>query len=376
MIRKTALLFVFLPGLIASPLIAQSSAGTGAPNSASSADAGQVMIAANVIDKHGKLVSGLTKNDFTLTVDDKPQAVQSVTTGANLPLTVGLVEQTNLADSGALEAERVGSRKFLDAMLASSGDKAFVIQFDREVDLLADVSPNKTKLDAALDQLGAPQIHNTGAATESNEDNHRIGGSGTTLYDAIYLASKEVIAAQPGRKVLILVTDGVDRGSKVSLFTAIEAAQQANTAVYAIYLKGNETGGNNSQPTERHHRVGGMGYPGGGWPGGGNPGSGGGWPGGNGGGSRPTARPTEGSRTDGRKILEQVCGETGGHMFEADKKATIDQISSLIANELRASYILQFAPGSQSSYGGFHRIALTTKKGDHVEARKGYYSGD
>lgn len=373
---RTALLSVLLPGLIATPLLAQR--GAVAPESAASADSAQVTVAANVIDKHGKLVSGLTKSDFTLTVDDKPQAIQSFATGANVPLTVGLVEQTNLGDPGAPAAERTGSRKFLDAMLTGSGDKAFVIQFDREVDLLADVSPNKAKLDAALDQLGAPQIHNTGAGADASEDNHRIGGSGTTLYDAIYLASKEVIAAQPGRKVLILVTDGVDRGSKVSLFTAIEAAQRANTAVYAIYLKGNEAGGNNSQPTERHHRAGGMGYPGsgGGWPGGGNPGSGGGWPGSNGGGSRPTARPTEGSRTDGRKILEQVCGETGGHMFEADKKATIDQISSLIANELRASYILQFTPGSQSSYGGFHRIALTTKKGDHVEARKGYYSGE
>lgn len=370
-IRRTSLLFL-AAGLFAAPLLAQSGV---APSASSAANATTVKIPFTVRDKHDKLVPNLTKDDFTLMVDGKPQAIESVSSAAGLPLTMGLLEQTNLAQQGATDSERIGSKGFLDAMLKGPDDKAFVIQFDREVDLLADVSANRAKLENALSQLGTPQTRNTRAdQAADNEGSHRIGGSGTALYDAIYLASNQVIAKQTGRKVLIVVTDGVDRGSKVSLFQAVEAAQRANAAVYAIYVKGEGSRGGGESP-ERHRRVG-MGYPGGGYPGGGYPGTGSGWPGG-GGGNRPTARPTEGSRIDGRKILIQICSETGGRMFEPGKKASIDVLTATIADELNKQYMLQFTPDKQSEYGGFHRLALTAKKKSYyVQARQGYYGGE
>lgn len=374
MIRRTTSLLTFLfAGLVAIPLLAQSG-GTPPASSAASAGANTVNIPFTVRDKHDKLIPNLTKDDFTLTVDGKPQAIQSVGSAAGLPLTIGLLEQTSLSQQGAVNSERMGTRSFIDQTLKSGDDKAFVIQFDREVDLLADVSANKTKLEDAINQLGTPQTQNTAQET-SDEGSHRIGGKGTTLYDAIYLASNDVIAKQTGRKVLIVVTDGVDRGSKVSLFQAIEAAQRANASVFAIYVKGEQQrgGGNGNQG----HRHVGMGYPGGGNPGGGYPGGGGGWPGGGGRGNGPSARPTEGSRIDGRKILIQICGETGGGMFEADKKASIEGLSAAIVDELNARYILQFTPDKQSDYGGFHRIALEAKKKDYyAQARQGYYGGE
>lgn len=375
-------------GLATAPLFAQSGATASQP-ATPSANANTVTITATVRDKHGKLVPNLTRDDFTLLVDGNPQAIGSVTSAASVPMTMGLLEQTSLSQPGALDATRAASQGFVDHML-TGGNKAFVIQFDREVDLLADVSANKAKLDAAINQLGSAQTPNTAADQQSEAaDNNsatdpanpgsanpgpanpRIGGSGTPLYDAIYLASNEVIEKQPGRRVLILVTDGVDRGSKVSLFSAIEAAQRANTAVYAVYFKGDERGG--SQDRNRHV---GMGRPGG-YPGGGYPGSGGGWPGNGRGGNRPTARPTEGSRTNGKKILEQICGETGGRMFEVGRKTPVDQLFPAIAEELGARYFLNFTPGKQSAYPGFHRVALTAKqKDDYVQARQGYYSGE
>ena len=133
------------------------------------------------------------------------------------------------------------------------------------------------------------------------------GGAGTQLYDAIYLASNELMKKQQGRKALIILTDGVDRGSKESLNTAIEAAQRADTEVYSIYFKGEHGGGggggNNGGGYPGGGRHGGMGYPGGGYPGGGGgyPRGGGGYPGGQ---SEP--------KVDGKKILAQISGETGG----------------------------------------------------------------
>lgn len=327
-------------------------------------------MAVTVRDKHGAIVPNLTKDDFTLSEDGRPQVIKYFNHDASLPLTLGLLVDTSMSQRNVLDSERTASEHFLDQMMTNAHDRAFLIQFDREVDLLVDVSSDKTKLRAAVDQLGAPQFSNA-SDTQDTDDNggHHYGG-GTTLYDAIYLASGEVMKKQPDRKALIVLTDGVDRGSKESLFSSIEAAQRANTVVYAIYFKGQEGGGgnNNGYP---HHR-GGMG---GGWPGGGYPGGGGGgWPGGGGGGGQ---RPTEGSRIDGKKVLEQICAETGGRMFEADKKNSIDQIYSTIADELRAQYMLGYTPDKQSTDSGYHRITLTaTKKDLTVQTRQGYYAGD
>jgi VWFA-related protein len=375
-LRRTIWIFslLFAP-LLACPLFAQSQTTPAATSPAATLQVNVkvVTMAVTVRDKHGAIVSNLTKDDFTLAEDGRPQTIKYFNIDTNLPLTLGLLVDTSMSQRNVLDSERTASEHFLDQMMTDARDKAFLIQFDREVDLLADVSPDKGKLRAAVGQLGAPQFHNTSDSQDSDDGGHRMSGGGTTLYDAIYLASSEVINKQPDRKALIVLTDGVDRGSKESLFSAIEAAQRANTVVYAIYFKGQEGGNNNNQYPGR--RRGGMG---GGWPGGGGgyPGGGGGWPGGSGGGGG-TGRPTEGTRIDGKKVLEQICGETGGRMFEANKKDSVDQIYSNIADELRAQYMLGYTPDKQSTDSGYHKITLTAKKKDlFIQTRQGYYAGD
>ena len=231
-------------------------------------DVKTVTLPATVRDKHGKVVPSLTKDDFALTVDGAPQPINYFALDTDLPLTLGLLVDTSRSVRSALNDERTASQRFFDQMLTNPKDKAFLIQFDREVDLLEDATSDKDKLQKALDQIGAPQF---GSSSSSGDSAPRHGG-GTTLYDAIYLASGEVMNKQQGRKALVILTDGVDRGSKETLNTAIEAAQRADTTIYAIYFKGDEQGGTNNPGMGRH------GGRGGGWPGGG-----GGYPGGGGG---------------------------------------------------------------------------------------------
>lgn len=372
--------FLLAP-LFAYPLSAQNQAAQNqaAPATTLHVNVKVVTMAVTVRDKHGAIVPNLTKDDFTLAEDGRPQTIQYFNHDTSLPLTLGLLVDTSMSQRNVLDDERSASQHFLDQMMTGAHDRAFLIQFDREVDLLADVSADKSKLSAAIGQLGAPQFNNTSGSGDSGGDSgdsgHRMSGGGTMLYDAIYLASGEVMKKQPDRKALIVLTDGVDRGSKESLFSSIEAAQRANTVVYAIYFKGQEQGNNNNGYPGRHR--GGMGYPGGGYPGGGYPG--GGYPGGGypGGGNRGGQRPTEGSRIDGKKVLEQICGETGGRMFEVTKKETVDQIYTTIAEELRAQYLLGYTPDKQSTDTGYHKITLTAKKKDlSVQTRQGYYAGE
>ena len=333
-----------------------------------------VTMAVTVRDKHGAIVPNLTKEDFALTEDGRPQTIKYFNPDKDLPLNLGLLVDTSMSQRKSLDDERSGSQHFLDAMLTDPKDRAFVIQFDREVDLLEDLTSNKGKLRAAIDQIGAPQFQRTSSDDSSGQDSgqgsggHHYGGGGTMLYDSIYLASNEVLKQQQGRKAVVVLTDGVDRGSKETLNSAIEAAQRADTVVYAIYYKGEEGHGGGGYPGGGYPggRHGGYGYPGG------YPGGGGGYPGGGRGGQRPQSQE---SHVDGKKILEQICGQTGGRVFEVTKKETADQIYNTIAEEMRSQYMLGYTPDKQSTDSGYHKIVLTaTKKDLIVQTRDGYYA--
>src|SRR5579863_3216781 len=315
-------------------------------------DVKSVMLPVTVHDKHGKSVQDLTVDDFVLTDEGQPQRIDYFSHDTNLPLTLGLLVDTSMSQRDVLPEERTASQRFLDQMLTDpkdtdkdtkEKDQAFVIHFDHEVELLEDLTSDKQKLHDALEHVGSPQFASPSSSSPNDDSQSHHSGGGTTLYDAIYLVSNELMSKQPGRKAVIVLTDGVDRGSKETLNSAIEAAQRANTAVYAIYFKGEEP--NNGYPgMGGGHRHGGIG---GGWPGGG----GGGYPGGSGGGQRPQSQ----ARVDGKKILQQLCSETGGSMFEA-KKQKVDDVYTAIAEELRSQYILAFTPG-KSIAPGYRKLA-------------------
>ncbi len=323
-----------------------------------------VYVNAVVRDKKGKIVPTLNKEDFTLDEDGRSQTITNFIRESDLPLTLGLLVDTSMSQRAVLNSERDASYTFLDKMLRLDKDKAFVIHFDHEVELLRDLTSDRAKLKSALDEL---QIASYQQTSDSDSGGGRHHG-GTQLYDAIYLASNELMKKQQGRKALFVLSDGVDRGSKESLEDAIEAAQRADTSVYSIYYAGEEP---NEQQGGGHHGGWHMGGPGMGYPGGGYPGGGGGYPGGGGGGQR-----TREARPDGKKILQRVSTETGGRFSQVSKKVTVSDIYAQAEEELRNQYTLGYAPDRQSATGGdYHKIHLITKQADlAVQAREGYYS--
>ena len=238
-------------------------------------------------DKKGALVPNLTQADFALEVDGKPQPIRYFDKDANLPLTLGLLVDTSGSVASALDEERSASTAFLDGMLTTDKDRAFIMQFAHQAELLQDLTNSRPKLQAALKELdtdspdrggqGGGGIGDPDDGSGSSTQRRRSGG-GTTLYDAAFLAGDELMKKQTGRKALILLTDGEDRGSRESLASAIQADQRADTIVYAIYFKGEDHGGGNRGggfPGGGGGRGGGIGFPGGGYPGGGGRG---GWP--------------------------------------------------------------------------------------------------
>jgi VWFA-related protein len=337
-------------------------------------DARLVNLPVVVRDKKGALVQNLTKDDFALQVDGHPQTIRYFDIDANLPLTLGLLVDTSLSQRDVIDDERTASGIFLDQMLKTPKDQAFIVQFARQTELLQDLTNSRPKLQAALKEIDTPSPGNQSNTSTDDSDNNRSSSGhrshgGTVLYDAGFLASDELMAKQKGRKALVILSDGVDNGSKETLVSAIEAAQRADTIVYAIYFKGEE-----QQHYAGNHGGRGGGYPGGGYPGGGYPGGrGGGYPGGRGG-NNPGGGNI--SHVDGKKILERMAQETGGRLFEVSKKQTVGQIYTQIAEELRAQYRLGYTPDQATAADGFHQIDLTTHRKDlYVQTREGYYTG-
>ena len=94
-------------------------------------------------DKHGAIVKDLTKDDFTLQEDGRPQAIKYFSLDSNLPLTLGLLVDTSMSQREVLDQERNASHSFLDQMLTQQKDKAFLLHFDHEVELLQDLTHSR-----------------------------------------------------------------------------------------------------------------------------------------------------------------------------------------------------------------------------------------
>ena len=313
-----------------------------------------VNLFANVRNKSGAIVKDLTKDDFLLSEDDRAQEIRYFSQESDLPLTLGLLVDTSGSQRRLIEEERSASYRFFEQVLRPEKDVAFVIHFDFDTELLQDITPSRRLLEKALEELEAPTGRQQQRGRQGGQQvpfpfpggggrgrggrggqggGRQQRGGGTVLYDAVMLASDELMRKQSGRKALIVLSDGVDTGSKVSLSTAVEAAQRADTLVYSILFEDPEMYGG---------LVLGRGGLGGGM--------------------------------DGKRVLQQISRETGGRFFEVSRKSPLAKVYDEIDEDLRHQYSLGYSPDRTEAAKTYHRIRLTTRqKGLTVQTREGYY---
>src|SRR5438876_3853218 len=192
----------------------------------------------NVKDKHGALIPNLTKDDFQILEDGKPQTIKYFSAESDLPLTLGILIDSSGSQQRVLEMEKEVGGAFLQEILRPK-DEAFVISFDVDTNLLQDFTNSSRRLRDALNsaRINAPPSSCGGLPGAG-------GGplpcssppKGTVLYDAVYLASHDELAKEVGRKAMILLTDGEDQGSQLKITEAIEAAQKADTICYVLLI--------------------------------------------------------------------------------------------------------------------------------------------
>jgi len=277
----------------------------------------------NVKDKHGTLIPALTKDDFQVFEDGKPQTVKYFSAESNQPLTLGIMIDTSASQTRVLDIEEEACTQFLKAVLRDK-DLAFVINFDVDVDLDQDFTNNVHDLARALSKMqinagmggGPPGLGGGPVPTTPR---------GTLLYDAIYLGADEKLKNEVGRKAMIIFTDGEDQGSRLRIQDAVEAAQKADTICYVILI------------ADRGF-YGGFGY-------------------------------------SGDSEMHKLAEATGGRVIEVGNKqeklkAAFDQIQ----NELRSQYNIGYTPTNAKLDGTYRKIQIKTKGDYKVQARQGYYA--
>jgi VWFA-related protein len=281
-----------------------------------------VNIYAVVSDKR-RLIPGLNQEDFEVAEDGTPQEIRYFSRETDTPLTLGIMVDTSGSQQNVLGVEQEQADAFVGQVLRPK-DMAFVLHFDLEVELLQDLTNDKRRLTHGIDET----VINAGGQgpTPGTFPTANIGG--THLYDAVYLAANDVLKGEIGRKVLILLTDGEDQGSRVKLDVALEAAQKSDVIIYAVDVVDRE-----------FYRFRSMGF-------------------------------------SGDSVLKKLCGDTGGRVIRVDKPHEAAAGFQEIAEELRTQYFLGYSPSNTKHDGAFRKIQVRVRghQDYKVQARRGYYA--
>lgn len=261
-----------------------------------------------VSDGKGKLITTLKKEDFRVFEDEKLQAITNFSSETNLPLTVSLIIDSSGSIRDKLRFEQEAATVFFHETLSRGKDKGSVWDFDTQAEVLQSFTDDADKLQDAIRKI-------------------RSGG-GTAMYDALYLAitdKEHGLSRQDGRKVIILIGDGDDNNSRLSMTEMLEAAQKHDVAIYAIST--NKTAEFNSKQAQ------------------------------------------------GDKTMRKISEDTGGRVFFPLKIENLTENFQAIAQELRAQYSLAYSPTNSKADGTFRRIRVEVlDKKYKAKTPNGYYA--
>ena len=269
-------------------------------------DVTRVNILFAVTDKKGRFITDLGKDDFSVIENKKPQVIQQFTAESDLPLRLAVLVDTSNSIREEFRFEQEAAVRFMQSVMRPKEDRMLLVSFDSAAELVTDLTGDLKKLETGIKGM-------------------RPGG-GTSLYDAIYFASKEkLMMDQPRdkfRRAMIVISDGEDTSSRYSRDQALEMAQKADVVIYAI-----------STNTKRDD-------------------------------------------LDGDKVLRYLTEETGGQAFFPFKVEDLDQSFENIANELRHQYNIFYRPDPLKTDGLYHPVSVRvkTRKDLVIRARKGYYA--
>jgi VWFA-related protein len=274
----------------------------------------RVNVPITVVDKKGVPVTGLTANDFLILEDKKPQTIETFVNEAEArPLYIGLLMDTSSSTAGKLKFEQEAASNFTHTVARLRKDLVAFATFDDDVNLLQDFTNKLDLIDKAIYSVKKP-------------------GKQTSLYDAVWMFCDEKMRSVPGRRALVIITDGDDTYSRATLRDAIDIAQRTETTIFAISTKAGFLG---TVPGVEAGTV----------------------------------------ADRGDKDLEKLCEETGGQAFFTGDILALERAFTRVAKELRAQYVVTYRPSNNNADGSFRRIEVKLTNGRDglkVRAKRGY----
>lgn len=277
------------------------------PETTVKVDVKLVNVFVTVTDARGGPVSSLQKENFLLKEDGKEQKIAFFSRESAMPLSIVLAIDTSLSTKKDLPLEQAAAHKFAHTILRPQ-DGLAVYKFSEEVSVVVPFTSDLSRIDAGVDHLRS--------------------GSGTALFDVVFLGS-QALGARQGRKVIVAVTDGGDTMSQVDYKQALRAAQESEAIVYSVIIV----------PIEA----------------------------------------SAGRDTGGEHALIQMAEDTGGKYYYASSLPQLDEAFRKISEELRTQYLLAYYPSQRYSDSDFRRIQVDLTNppaGGPYQARyrAGYYT--
>lgn len=274
----------------------------------------RVRLPITVLDKKGQLVPGLTASDFHILEDKQPQQIESFADEReSLPLYIGILMDTSPSVVGKLKFEQEAAKNFIYTVTRPRRDRAAFVTFDHEIKLRQDFTDKSDLLARAIDAVKKP-------------------GEKTSFYDAVWQFCDEKMRSMPGRRVLVVITDGEDTYSRATLRDAVDIAQRTETTIFAISTKA---------------------------------------------GFLATVPGVEAGQVNSAvdRDLEKLCEETGGAAFFNGDMLALERSFNKIQKELRSQYIITYKPTNERYDGQFRRIDVKLTRGGNnlkVRTKRGY----
>lgn len=290
----------------------------------------EILVPVSIRDSSGAFVSGLSPDRFLIFDNGERQEIASLNR-ERIPANIVLLLDASGSVFNRMRFIREAAKRFLKSLLPE--DKVCVMQFADNAELLQDwtAGTNSKPLLKALEWRYHP-------------------GQATVFYDGLYLAAQEQLSHVEGRRIVILLTDGIDSAEhkRASFSDALYAIRRSEASVYVISLT--ESLRADIVRSDR------------------------GWVGRVFGGSDPRAVARANTILDeAERLLTTVATETGGRIFFPIKEEDLLPAYESIADELRSQYILTFKPKKRAAAGEYRRIkVLVTPGGYEVAARDGY----
>lgn len=278
----------------------------------------------SVQDKQNRYINDLKQEEVEVLENGQPQQIFTFKKEFDLPLTMAILVDVSGSEQYTLPLLKDAGSRFVESVVRTGKDTVGVIKFEGEATVMQELTSNPARVRRALEQIAytaPPPVSVYGGATPPINSGSRQGG--TSMYDAIVATAADMLAKEPGRKTIILVTDGVDTTSRMRLNDAIDESLKAEVVIYAIGV--------------------------------GDPGFGG---------------------VDSG-TLRKICEATGGRAIIPKSNRELDQAFTQLEQDLRQQYLLAYEPKNDASDGAFRKLELKLKSREKdlkVRHRKGYYA--